>query len=70
MSAYISPADRFSDESQLNEPLLTKLPDPLAYAEPYSPSHIEYIRAMLAQLSGLIPFSIAVTRCGYQQDLY
>lgn len=35
--AYNSIADRLSDESQLNEPLLTKLPNPLAYAEPYSP---------------------------------
>jgi hypothetical protein len=39
--AYIPIADRLSDESQLNEPLLTKFPDPLAYAEPYSPGHIE-----------------------------
>lgn len=41
MSAYISPADRFSDESQLNELLPTKLSNPIAYAEPHSPGHIE-----------------------------
>jgi hypothetical protein len=39
--AYGSIADRLSDESQLNEPLLTKLLVSLAYAEPYSPDHIE-----------------------------
>jgi hypothetical protein len=41
MSAYISPADNFLDESQLNETLLAKLPDPLAYAEPYPASHVQ-----------------------------
>lgn len=63
MSAYISPADSVSDESQLNKPLLTKLPNPIAYAEPYSPGHAEYIWAMIRDIIELASSSVATTRC-------